>query len=178
MLIQNALRPRPFGNRIPSSKGTNIMTTVFLDLEETVIDDWNSANILVERCEQIRKILDHIQPDKVGVLSWAIWNDRDKDHFINTCVKSRIEDHIGREIDPELVWTMTDMRAQVLKTTGRSFSQDDLLDIFGKEECLNVLFRKHFFKTDVVLIDDTVAHQLVTEFQGLRLVYLNAKKLG
>lgn len=154
------------------------MTTVFLDLEETVIDDISNANILEERCLQIRDVLEHIKPDKIGVMSWAIWNDAERETFLNTCTKSRIEDHIGREIDDELIWSMADVRKHVLRVSGKQFSQEDLFDIFGKEECLNLLFRKHFFKTDVVLIDDTVSHQLVTEFNGLRLVFLNAKRLG
>lgn len=154
------------------------MTTVFLDLEDTVIDDINSATILDQRCSEIRRVLEHIRPDRIGVMSWAIWNDAEKEAFMRSCTKSRIEDHIGHEFDPDLVWSMADFRKHVLATSGKNFSQDDLFDLFGKEECLNLLFRKNFFTEDVVLIDDTVSHQLVTEFNGLRLVFLNAKRLG
>lgn len=154
------------------------MTIVFLDLEETVIDDINSATILVERCEQIRKVLDHIQPDKLGILSWAIWNESERKAFLSSCTKDRIEIHLQRQFDHDLIWSMETVRDNIFKISGKQFFVEDFFDLFGKEECLNFLFRKHFFKADVVLIDDTVSHKHVTEFNGLRLVYLNAKLLG
>ncbi len=154
------------------------MTIVFLDLEETVIDDIDSATILVNRCEQIRKVLNHIRPDKIGVFSWAIRDESERKAFLNSCTKSRIEDHIGHQFDHDLIWTLESVRDDIFKISGKQLFVDDIFDIFGKEECLNFLFRKHFFKKDVVLIDDTVSHKHVTEFDGLRLVYLNAKLLG
>ena len=154
------------------------MTIVLLDLEETVIDDIKSSTILVERCKQIREVLETIAPSSVGVFSWALWSEDEAAAFWESCLRSRIEDHLGIELEQSYVWSMEGVRNTIASiTSSKHLLVEDLFDMFGKEECLNLLFRKGYFTENVVLIDDTVSHRLTVEHNGLILVYLNAKEL-
>jgi hypothetical protein len=152
---------------------------VFLDLEETVIDDWENGDLLLENIEKIAVFLNGKditwkgQPDnytstatpllnmRLGLMSWAVWDDVDKGKF-NKRFRPHLEALLNRKFDDELVWSMNDWCAQLFKHSHLLLSKNDVFDIFGKEQFLFKFCQVHpLFKDNTVfLIDDVVEHQL------------------
>ncbi len=57
------------------------MTTLFLDLEKTIIHSWDDPIIINE--ERITDIIRRINPNKIGVYSYAIYSQKDLETFQN-----------------------------------------------------------------------------------------------
>jgi hypothetical protein len=135
------------------------MRIVLLDLEATVIDDWSSRNAMPENLEKIRSFL---QPeDKLGLMSWAIWDAEDKSTFQGD-LQLLLEDAVEHAFTQEFIFSMSDFSDIILKHCRKWVSKDDMFDLFGKEECLLKLVRLGWFpeNCEVILIDDVVDHNL------------------
>ena len=52
-------------------------TLVLLDLEETVVDDWQSRNFLFHKMERVKRFLEQFKPFTLGLMSWAVYDDAD-----------------------------------------------------------------------------------------------------
>jgi len=157
-------------------------TFVFLDLEETVIQDWSSLEALTANILKIERYLngydivipplkkggeETISPAtpilnlRLGLMSWAVWNDIDKQRF-KAKIQPWLEPLIKRQFDEDLIFSMTDWARLVREATGKQLSQDDMFDLFGKPEVLWTLMCKHkmFYHSTVWLVDDAYEHML------------------
>lgn len=132
---------------------------VFLDLEETVMDDWNSGLFLPRKLDAVRKFLTDNNVTTVGLMSWAVWDERDKARF-NAEFREDLERNLNVTFD--LVWSMDDWANEVFKHFNKKLSRQDLFDMFSKPEVLFALGRTHplFANETVVLVDDAVEHGL------------------
>lgn len=133
---------------------------VFLDLEETLIDNWENGWLLPTNIATIKKAIGPANP-KLGLMSWAVWDDKDKAKF-NSDLRPELEEALGMAFDDEFVWSMDDWAKQLLEFRGKKISREDLFDIFGKEEVLFMVARCHpkMRHQNVILIDDVVEHNL------------------
>jgi hypothetical protein len=134
---------------------------VFLDLEETVINNWEESLLMLENIKKIKHLLDSNESVRVGLMSWAVWDDRDKTLF-NAGVRHFLEENLGHRFDDELLWSMKDWAEHLFKFCGKHVSIQDLFDILGKHEVLFMLSRCHptFRNETVMLIDDIAEHDL------------------
>jgi hypothetical protein len=155
---------------------------VFLDLEETCIDDWSTATPLVQNLEKIDWFINGkeviIPPFKknqepivsppapmvnlhLGIMSWAVWDDVDKQLFLNL-MREPIEKAIKRKFDDSLILSMADWADLVFECSGMRLSRHDMFDIYGKPDVLFMLMRKHpmFINSTTFLVDDAYEHQL------------------
>lgn len=138
------------------------MDILFLDLEETLIDDWSTGVLLTKNITAIQDFIHSFPCNPViGLMSWAVWDERDKLTF-NKKFRPVIEDALGWKFDDRFLWSMDDWCNQLFKASGKDISRDDLFDIFGKEEVLFMMSRRHknFKGASVALIDDAVEHNL------------------
>lgn len=135
---------------------------VFLDLEETVIDEWGSDLLLPANIEAIRRLLQG-NPVHLGLMSWAVWeNERDKLKFTHD-IQPYVEEALGFKFHPDLTWSMDDWAGEVFKHTGLTLDRkEDMFDMFKKEEVLFKLARHHpLFRGEmVILVDDAVEHDM------------------
>lgn len=140
------------------------MTIFLLDLEETVIDNWEDCNIILPNIEKIKSLgINKRCKEKVGIFSWAMWNERDLDRF-NDKLREPLEDVLDIKFDSDLVFTMERISEIVLILRKKKMSIEDMFDIFGKEECLLTMFRFGLFgDRTTFLIDDKVDHLLKFE---------------
>lgn len=153
------------------------MNIVFLDLEETLIDEWNSANILAPNVDKIRQAIP--ADARLGIMSWAVWNMRDKDRF-NLNMRADLERLLGKSFDDNFIWSMETWAFEFFKSTGKFVEKDDFFDILKKEDILFILSRCHsqFKDATVMLIDDAVQHGLeshsVQNNCSMKIININA----
>ena len=133
---------------------------VFLDLEQTLIDNWENGWLLPEKIKVIRGLCAPFDA-KVGLMSWAVWDENDKAKF-NSELRPELEKALGMKFSDEFVWSMDDWAKQLFEFRGKKISREDLFDIFGKEEVLFMLSRCHpaFKGHTVILFDDVVENKL------------------
>lgn len=135
---------------------------VFLDLEETLVDDWSSQLLLTANVRVTRSFLKTLPPGtKVGLMSWAVWDERDKSLF-NKDLRPFLEAELDVQFSDDFVWSMDDWAQEVFNSTGMKLSREDLFDVFGKHEVLFKLSRHSpkFEGHQVVLVDDVAEHML------------------
>jgi hypothetical protein len=70
--------------------------TVWLDLEETIIDSWSSGVLI--NTHKIKKWLDDHNVSLISIWSFAIWNEVDQQEFVSSGMKSAIEQALHRPI--------------------------------------------------------------------------------
>lgn len=151
---------------------------VFLDLEETLVDDWNSGLFMPRHMDCVKEFLANRPGARVGLMSWAVWDERDKERF-----RKEFQPDLERNLNCtfELVWSMDDWAEELFKHSKKRLSRDDLFDMFGKHEVLFMLCRTHplFRGEDVFLVDDAVEHNLsVKSVANLSLLtFLNVNAL-
>lgn len=136
------------------------MRIVLLDLEQTVIDDWEHMNALPENITKIRWAIRRTDC-KLGLMSWAVWNEVDKETF-KFRLQGPLEEMLGMKFSEELIFSMHDFSDIILKRKHKWVTRDDMFDLYGKEECLLQLLRLEHFGPNarITLIDDVVDHNL------------------
>lgn len=133
---------------------------IFLDLEETLIDNWENGWLLPGKIKTIRGLRAPFDA-KVGLMSWAVWDEKDKAKF-NSELRPELEKALGMKFSDEFVWSMDDWAKQLFEFRGKKISREDLFDIFGKHEILFMVSRCHpaFKGHKVILFDDVVEDNL------------------
>lgn len=126
------------------------MTTLWFDLEETLIESWDKPFVINQ--EKIFNFLKEFPCDEIGIFSFAIWDDKDRE-FFNFQMKMNIEETFGIKISR--VSTKQEL-FQAIKNNHRcQFSFEDFHDFWDKEKCFVDWIRKTNFGTHI-LIDDMV----------------------
>ena len=134
------------------------MNTVFLDLEKTLIYSWDDPVIINESI--IKKTLDAIRPDSIGIYSFAIYDNVDRLHFIES-LKQEIESSFQINIDSSLIFTVSEIAIQ-------SFIQD-----YGKQKSFKLFIHQKFETGNYTLIDDLVENLDLQENPILSIHFLN-----
>lgn len=134
---------------------------LLLDLEGTLIDDWSTRRLLIQNMRKIKESGIITPNTRVGLMSWAIWDSRDKQTAQNTLI-GLIQQVLEVVIDPMLPMSMSDYAADILKCRKLLTSKEDMYDMFKKEEVLLSLarFDSRFVDVEVILIDDRVEHNM------------------
>lgn len=128
-------------------------TVFFLDLEETVIDSWGSARLV--NTNLVRDFLHSNKVQKVGVFSFAIQNDSDRQEFFD-----KIAPNLAKALNIEFSRdcpTVAELRALDQHVTSTWFdSVFDFIQLRGKQQAFTLWANTNFRGTDCVLVDDTV----------------------
>lgn len=132
---------------------------IFLDLEDTVIDTWDSMLLLPSACERIMKMINdaNFKPEAFGIFSFAIRDRADIDKFDKE-LRSRLEKIIGWTFDDQFIWStdyMKDIIATNLRLNRSKFSDNDFFDFFKKDSAFIECAKFHSNK-DMWLFDDAV----------------------
>ena len=146
------------------------MKTIFLDLEETVIESMDNPRILFE---QISKIKEFISPeDKIVIFSFALWEESDLNNFVSDIVK----EHFGTF---DVVFK-NDLKPLFRKKFG---IKDDLdfMDFSNDKETTFILFiidqiKSGNIQTDCVFFDDMIS-TIDMNIAGKNILLKNVKNL-
>lgn len=138
------------------------MKTVFLDLEKTIIHSWDDPVIINE--DMIRKHLQLIQPDLVGIYSFAIYDEQDRNVFLNT-IKEEIENTFHLKIEAALIFTVQEIAKTVLKMQTEDIQK--FIQTYGKQRSFLEFVKEKFPEGEFILIDDLVEN---LEIENIKLV--------
>ena len=131
---------------------------ILLDLEQTLIDDWSTKNAMPENIEAIRLFLAQNSYAKVGVLSFAVWNNKDVSEF-QTQLQDALEQALNCSISVDWILTKGDMRRLLrAHSKWKALNVEDFDDFFmEKDHLLHYLASRGAWpNTKVILIDDVV----------------------
>lgn len=143
---------------------------ILLDLEATIIPVWDDFYPIPGNCAKIKEFNQDFKADEVGLFSWAVWNQRDKD------VWNRVKEDFEIEMDLKFdhCWSIEDYIEMVRTNKGPvGMDKFDFFDFYDKEMCLFVLMNCGWLSGyDVVLFDDVVKPS-VTTFENSKLTIFN-----
>lgn len=142
------------------------MKKVFLDLEDTIIDTWDSGNL--RNVLRIKGWLDTQAEtvEELRVFSFAIWNDAHKDHF-DTSMRKGIEEALER---PIVEWlSVEEMATMAQARTGLNWTQDitdtlDFMQIMGKDGAFKEVCLSRERDGNCTLIDDAIPYQMIVDY--------------
>lgn len=131
---------------------------IFVDLEQTIIDDWQAGNLLPQKIKkiraEIRTILGHDNSFELNIFSFATLNEHDADEF-DIRLRQQIEEVFNCHIK---VWTKERIKKDVLaarKLNNNSMDEFEFSSIFGKDLSF-ILFCEQQGIHNAILWDDTV----------------------
>lgn len=161
-----------------------MQTKVWLDLEDTIIDLFDSArgNNLVN-IEPVKQWLFSIEAVKFGIFSFAIWTDVHKKQF-DLSLRRRIETTFGLVTE---VLSVEEMASIVSSFTGVRFGVDedhpnlisDFININGKHDAFIKVCLARERNCTCFLLDDVVPNRTVIDHDKNVTIHLvNVKKIG
>lgn len=131
---------------------------VFLDLEDTVIDEfWRAGSASLMNIERVRAFLAAERPDAVRLFSFAMADERTVEQFSRE-FEARLESALGVTFDLEDTFT-TDKLFRLCRRNGTIFEDENECMLFhGKEIGFQrfIEMSEQFDDTEVVLVDDSV----------------------
>lgn len=136
---------------------------LLLDLEETVIDVWSDHGFCsFNNTEPVRQFIKNGGFSKVGVLSFAIWNDTDLETF-DRHLRSELEELFEIRFTTSLIFSVDNLRKEFRKN-GLSFEDtSEFLQVCKKDfTFFKILQSDRFRNCDVTLLDDMVPDAILT----------------
>lgn len=128
------------------------MRKVFLDLEGTLIDDWQNLNFLSDKAKFIFKQL--LPSDELHIFSFAIWDIRDLARF-NFELRFPLENLFTASVQ---VHTRDEIKSIICKFRNLVLSSADFSGLFTKELAFIDFIRATETSGTFVLFDDTVSN--------------------
>lgn len=141
-------------------------TIVLFDLEETLIESWENPRLLHEENPSIQKWLSTLGAFQSGLLSFAVWDEKDLNTF-NKTLREPLEKTFGIEFSDPLMFIKTDLLIKNRVWENKPFlDMNDFDDFFKKDTTMFALWKNEFQRpnTRVILLDDKV---LNTSFKAL-----------
>lgn len=136
----------------------NVKKILFLDLEDTVIDDFSKgAQATLLNTDAVRSFIASEAPDAVRIFSFALYSDRCKEQF-RRCFETRLNQALSVQLDTTRLFT-TPQLLQLCRRHGTYFEDDhECLLFHGKDYGFQrfVEMSAQFDDVEVVLLDDVV----------------------
>jgi hypothetical protein len=146
---------------------------VFLDLEETVIDDWFSCCFLNHKIEKIKNLINQFSLEflkeksnknniNLVLFSAAIINEKDLEEF-NNSIKPILEENFELDFKEIIMFDNKTIFGLARECGIKPTNEDTIHDIFMfniKEEVFNLVAKKNEIN---ILFDDTVQNKVCFE---------------
>ena len=148
---------------------------VFLDLEGTVITNWDEALLL--NTSKVREWLKSLKVSQVHLFSFAVWDNKDKEIFIN-----KIKPFLSKALDVNFLDcpSIEDFFAAELSVTGVNWeSLHEFITVRGKVDSFRSWCKKHFDCQHNILLDDVVPNAVWEDRDSkLKLEFVNIDSLN
>jgi hypothetical protein len=148
---------------------------IFLDLEETVIDSWDSGMLV--NSAQVRDFLDHFSAKTARVFSFAVWDRADQDTF-DRLHRRPLEKALDVHFD--LCPTVQDFMQTDTALTGVHWHGDvtEFITLRGKVGAFTNWCRFHHPDSDCLLVDDIVPNMDIMNHDTHSVIrFVNVSKL-
>jgi len=131
------------------------MAKIFVDLENTLIEDWYTPTLLRENVEKIKTLIRKAKVEKIYLWSFAVTNSKEVEDF-NRLLKDFLERALGVSIE---VLEINECFTEVCKANGIKAKPNELTDVFlfePKGDLLREWLIAKKIKGNCYLIDDMV----------------------
>jgi len=146
------------------------MKTIFLDLEETIIESMDSPKILFEQIEKIKHFIS--EDDDIKIFSFAIWEESD----MNETVSNIISNHFGKFC----IVFKNDLKPLFKNKFGIKDDLDFMDFSNDKETCFTLFIidqiKNGLIKNDCIFFDDKIS-TIDLNIAGINVSLKNVKKL-
>lgn len=142
---------------------------LLLDLEETVIPVWSDWWAITGQCEKIKAFNETFQADKLGVFSWALWNETDQVEFNEN--KDVIEDAIDLPFDHD--WTVEYFMQEILTKEQQGMGTKEFIQLFSKERALFALVLGGWMPNHHIVLFDDAVKACTFEVNGSKVEIIN-----
>lgn len=143
-------------------------TILLLDLENTIIWDWtDDPRLMCARFPVLKEwVCSQLGPQtRVGLLSWAVWDDRDVEIFNTRGIRNDIELTHKFKFDDELILTRDNLLIKFREWLKMPFlDASDFTSFMNKRRIAEEIWLQEFAipDTKVILFDDTVPNIVIT----------------
>lgn len=149
---------------------------IFLDLEETVIDSWQSGMLI--RSSQVRDFLKEQNATNVTIFSFAVWDSNDQQVFDKQHRRA-----LQKSLDTGIVLvpTVQDFMAADTKLTGVNWHGDvtEFICLRGKVGAFINWCKLHHPTTNCLLVDDIVPNMdIIDHDTNTTIKFINVNKLS
>lgn len=148
--------------------------TVFVDLEETLIDSIDRCEVLPVNVGLIKDFIQRERPNCVETFSWAFWEESDISKWLKA--KPIVEEMLGVAIRTQ-TFDVKQQRLAFLKDTIGHIEPSEIFDFLGlstKERIFEWFIRKSHISGQFILIDDTVPNKEIRiDSSWIRLINVN-----
>lgn len=125
-----------------------MMSTLFLDLEGTIVNELGSS-LIIPNVNAIKNFIDEKNIDELIIFSWAIFDDAD------LMLAEEILTHF--DVTTKRVLTVKQQRESLAKVLNLTFvTEEDLFNFFTKESLFVHIAPTETNSNFIALIDDTV----------------------
>ena len=145
----------------------NMHPRVFLDLEQTIIDEW--SNPVLINVGKISNFLRQNNVDEIEIFSFAIWDEKDEANFCCE-LETRLMEALGLQVR-FIVHRVDQISNAVFKNTGVLWERQELITCLGKQEAFTQFCRAKFGKGDhCILLDDMVMNSVTVDTDFNRII--------
>lgn len=146
------------------------MKTIFLDLEETIIESMDNPKILFEQIEKIKHFIS--EDNEIKIFSFAIWEESD----MNETVSNIISNHFGKF---SIVFK-NDLKPLFKNKFGIKDDLDFMDFSNDKETCFTLFIidqiKNGLINNDCIFFDDKIS-TIDLNIAGVNVSLKNVKKL-
>lgn len=167
-----------------------LKTNIFLDLEETIIDDIDNCSFIDENCKNINRFINEHKPtiSSVNIFTWGWLSKKEINYQIVKSVEKKLSIKINRILTKEdsiinyirkesLIVNSIDLKDWETMLYDSSYTkQDSFIDLFQESKCAREFTHTNgeFFESLVchrnetnILIDDTIEQQVaISNIEG------------
>ena len=148
-------------------------TSLFIDLEETMIDSCDTCALLPDNLERIKGFISEVNPDTIETFSWGLWSEQDKANWERT--KPLVAEGWGFDIKTQ-TFDIEEQQLAFLRANIGWVKPSEVIDFGGllkKETVFEWFVRRNFKEGHFILIDDMVPNKRI-DFDGkLIITFIN-----
>lgn len=135
-----------------------IRPEVYIDLEDTLITNWNDQHLLMNHCHSIRQFLKHKDCSRFHIFSFAIYDAADKETFERSLLRLLETTLEARCASWPSVDEIMKRDYNLTRTRFDQHERSQWMSVRGKQDAFRnyILDLDHGRAIDAVLIDDVV----------------------
>ena len=138
----------------------------FLDLEGTIITDWNDP--VLDNFQTVKDHFKKISISQVGIFSFAIRNEKDKERFQQPDLKLWLEN--AYDLEFMAFPSVDDMMEQIFRQHGDSLAPYEFVNLYRKAKAFRDYCNLNYSEFNCYLIDDVVPNEVTVNRKTCRIV--------
>lgn len=151
------------------------MRLLYLDLEATVIDHWNTCNYIESNIEIIKKVIVDKRIDEIGIYSYAMWSINNQSKFVADGNFDKLNAILDNKVLFKHIIQVPSMIEATVKINPRAWGMtlQDYWKFISKEHSMIDYVRVHHENFEYVgLVDDTLKTNFIVKIWNCELEFI------